>query len=433
MSNVVIRAEGVGKRYLIGHQAEDRQHYTTLRDLMSRNIRNIGRSAGRMLLGQHVVAGDDLEEFWAIKNVSFDVSRGDVVGIIGRNGAGKSTLLKILSRITEPSEGRVEIRGRVASLLEVGTGFHPELSGRENIYLNGAILGMRSTEIKRKFNSIVEFAEISKFLDTPVKRYSSGMYVRLAFAVAAHLEPDILVIDEVLSVGDAEFQRKCLGKMQEVAGDGRTVLFVSHDLSRALQLCTRGILLQNGSMAMDSKIGDVLDRYSTGDSPSTAACDLSSRTDRSGSGEMRFDSISLTSGGRYTYEFDLHSTLELHLVINVAVYVGPINIAVTIKSTEGIPVYCFFNSDAGVIFDPRLGSNSVRLQIEELALYPGDYHIDLWIGDRNKHRIDLIHHAISFNVTQGSQSSVSRTLERANGLVYHSARWLNDAPGGKEC
>ena len=228
MSDTVIIVENLSKSYLVGHQSVGQGHsrYTALRDVIGNQARNIVRNAVNIARGRQVVLGDHVEEFWALKDVSFEVKRGEVLGIIGRNGAGKSTVLKILSRITEPTEGRVVLRGRVASLLEVGTGFHLELTGRENIYLNGAILGMTRAEIQRKFDEIVAFAEVERFLDTPVKRYSSGMYVRLAFAVAAHLEPEILVIDEVLAVGDAEFQRKCLGKMGEVAGRGRTVLFV---------------------------------------------------------------------------------------------------------------------------------------------------------------------------------------------------------------
>ncbi len=244
-SDIVIRAENLGKKYIIGHQSEQ-ERYTALRDVIGRNIRNLARSARDMVHGRQLVVGDEVEEFWALRDVNFEIKRGDVVGIIGRNGAGKSTLLKILSRITEPSAGRVEILGRVASLLEVGTGFHPELTGRENIYLNGAILGMTRTEIKQKFEEIVDFAGVEKFLDTPVKRYSSGMYVRLAFAVAAHLEPEILVVDEVLAVGDAEFQKKCLGKMESVAKGGRTVLFVSHNMNMIRRLCNSGLLLNNG-------------------------------------------------------------------------------------------------------------------------------------------------------------------------------------------
>ena len=262
MSDIVIRAEGLGKKYLIGHQAEA-ERYTALRDVIARGARGLARSAADMLRGRPLIAGDEVEEFWALKDVSFEVKRGEVVGIIGRNGAGKSTLLKILSRITEPSAGRVTIKGRVASLLEVGTGFHPELTGRENIYLNGAILGMTRAEIRAKFDEIVAFAEVEKFLDTPVKRYSSGMYVRLAFAVAAHLEPEILVVDEVLAVGDAEFQKKCLGKMGEVANAGRTVLFVSHNMDALRRLCSSGIHLASSRILLNAHIDPCIDSYLT--------------------------------------------------------------------------------------------------------------------------------------------------------------------------
>src|ERR1700721_644799 len=232
MSEKVIIVDNLSKRFLIGHRhsLQGKYKYTALRDVDGREISNFARKATDFFSGRQVIQGDEVEEFWALKNVSFEVKQGEVLGIVGRNGAGKSTLLKILSRITEPTEGRIKLRGRVASLLEVGTGFHPELTGRENIFLNGAILGMTQREIRKKFDEIVAFAEVEKFLDTPVKHYSSGMYVRLAFAVAAHLEPEILVVDEVLAVGDAEFQNKCLGKMDEVARtQGRTVLFVSHN------------------------------------------------------------------------------------------------------------------------------------------------------------------------------------------------------------
>jgi lipopolysaccharide transport system ATP-binding protein len=258
MNDVVIRAEGLGKRYLIGHQAE---RYTALRDAIARAARGLARSAADVLRGRPLVGGDAVEEFWALKDVSFEVKRGEVMGIIGRNGAGKSTLLKILSRITEPSAGRVTIKGRVASLLEVGTGFHPELTGRENIYLNGAILGMTRAEIRKKFDEIVAFAEVERFLDTPVKRYSSGMYVRLAFAVAAHLEPEILVIDEVLAVGDAEFQKRCLGKMGEVASGGRTVLFVSHNTGAVADLCKRAVVMHEGRIVFSSSASRAIEHY----------------------------------------------------------------------------------------------------------------------------------------------------------------------------
>jgi lipopolysaccharide transport system ATP-binding protein len=261
--DIVIRAEGLGKKYVLGHQAE-RERYTALRDVIARNLRGWARTAREMVHGRPIITGDETEEFWALKDVSFEINRGEVVGIIGRNGAGKSTLLKILSRITEPSEGRVKIEGRVASLLEVGTGFHPELTGRENIYLNGAILGMSRSEIASKFDEIVAFAEVEKFLDTPVKRYSSGMYVRLAFAVAAHLEPEILIVDEVLAVGDVEFQKKCLGKMGEVATHGRTVLFVSHNMAAVEALTQSTLVLKNGRIVMQAVSKSAIEHYLRG-------------------------------------------------------------------------------------------------------------------------------------------------------------------------
>jgi lipopolysaccharide transport system ATP-binding protein len=269
MSDVVIGADGLGKKYRIQHLGQ-RQQYVALRDVFADkalapwrwlNARRAG-SNGNAISAVAAGRSTKSEDFWALKDVSFEVKRGEVIGIIGRNGAGKSTLLKILSRITEPTTGRVRISGRVASLLEVGTGFHPELTGAENVFLNGAILGMSRAEIKRRFDEIVAFGEIDKFLDTPVKRYSSGMYVRLAFAVAAHLEPEILVIDEVLAVGDAEFQKKCLGKMDEVAAkDGRTILFVSHNVQAVRSLCGRCLLLDKGSVAACGPSGPVIGQY----------------------------------------------------------------------------------------------------------------------------------------------------------------------------
>ncbi len=253
MSDSIIKLEGVSKKYRLHHQSKER--YTTLRDTVTRQIKGLFNPKSKV---QNPKSDED---FWALNHVSFEIKQGEVVGIIGRNGAGKSTLLKILSRITEPSKGRVTLNGRVASLLEVGTGFHPELTGRENIFLNGAILGMRTYEIKAKFDEIVAFAEVERFLDTPVKRYSSGMYVRLAFAVAAHLEPEILVVDEVLAVGDAEFQKKCLGKMSEVARGGRTVLFVSHNMAAVNRLCESCVWLEKGQMVMRAPVAEAINCY----------------------------------------------------------------------------------------------------------------------------------------------------------------------------
>ncbi|MFM6756623.1 MAG: ABC transporter ATP-binding protein, partial [Dolichospermum sp.] len=255
MSDTVIRVENLGKKYIIGHQQQER--YTALRDVITNKVKSIGSLINPKTKNEN----PEFEEFWALKDVSFEIKQGDRVGIIGRNGAGKSTLLKILSRITEPTTGSIKIKGRVASLLEVGTGFHPELTGRENIFLNGAILGMGKEEIKRKFDEIVAFAEVEKFLDTPVKRYSSGMYVRLAFAVAAHLEPEILIVDEVLAVGDAAFQKKCLGKMEDVGKEGRTVIFVSHQMATVTTLCQRAIWLINGKVHQEGNADWITSKY----------------------------------------------------------------------------------------------------------------------------------------------------------------------------
>ncbi|OQY75935.1 MAG: hypothetical protein B6D44_00540 [Ignavibacteriales bacterium UTCHB2] len=261
--NKVIKVEGLGKSYRISH--EERERYMALRDVVVHKTKKMLSFYKQKRINKTV------EEFWALKDISFEVNQGDRIGIIGRNGAGKSTLLKILSRITEPTKGIVKIKGRVASLLEVGTGFHPELTGADNIYLNGAILGMRRLEVKKKFDEIVDFAETEKFLDTPVKRYSSGMYVRLAFAVAAHLEPEILVVDEVLAVGDAEFQKKCLGKMEDVSkNEGRTVLFVSHNMDAISRLCPLTLLLRNGRVVDLNSTSTVIKEYLHSDSESVS-------------------------------------------------------------------------------------------------------------------------------------------------------------------
>jgi homopolymeric O-antigen transport system ATP-binding protein len=258
MNDIAIRVENLGKQYTIGLAPE---RYRTLRDTFSQVITTPGRALKRTFNGTSRPAEGAKNSIWALRNISFDVHKGQVLGVIGRNGAGKSTLLKILSRITEPTEGGADIHGRVGSLLEVGTGFHPELTGRENIYLNGAILGMKRSEIAKKFDEIVAFSEVEKFIDTPVKRYSSGMYLRLAFAVAAHMEPEILVVDEVLAVGDAEFQRKCMGKMSDVAQAGRTVLFVSHNMSAVLRLTEESIVLEKGQMVMRAPTSQAVDYY----------------------------------------------------------------------------------------------------------------------------------------------------------------------------
>lgn len=263
MAESVITVEDLGKKYIIGHQGA--RGYKTFREQMLQHFHNFYSRTKKLVSGEEILEGDEMEEFWALKNLNFEISEGDRIGIIGRNGAGKSTLLKILSRITEPTSGKVHIKGRISSLLEVGTGFHHELTGRENIFLNGAILGMNRNEIKKKFDEIVDFSGVETFLDTPVKRYSSGMYVRLAFAIAAHLEPEILIVDEVLAVGDAEFQEKCIGKMDEVGRSGRTILFVSHQMGLIAQLCNKALLLEKGQIKFQGKVDEAIAAYNTRD------------------------------------------------------------------------------------------------------------------------------------------------------------------------
>ncbi len=362
----IIRVENLGKCYRIHHQSRER--YTALRDVIARKAKRLLRPSSAQ-----PVVGD--EDFWALKDVSFEVNQGEVVGIIGRNGAGKSTLLKILSRITEPTKGRITLNGRVASLLEVGTGFHPELTGRENIYLNGAILGMTKAEIKSKFDEIVAFAEVERFLDTPVKRYSSGMYVRLAFAVAAHLEPEILVVDEVLAVGDAEFQKKCLGKMKDVAGGGRTVLFVSHNMSAVMNLCSRGILLAAGQVRLIGEVNPVVAEYlnlnarSSGFSPSSK--------NRSGDGQITITDFrtlpeQAATGAQLKFVFEVERAPSLPAMA--------VHFTIAFLTDEGSKAALISSSDMGGIIDIRGGKTTVSLAVDPCTLAPGNYSLNLWVG-----------------------------------------------------
>jgi lipopolysaccharide transport system ATP-binding protein len=370
--DVVIRAERLGKKYLIGHQAE-RERYVALRDVLVRGAHNLWRKTADMARGRVIGAGDTVEEFWALKDVSFEVRRGEVLGIIGRNGAGKSTLLKILSRITEPSEGRVTIRGRVASLLEVGTGFHPELTGRENIYLNGAILGMTRAEIRRKFDEIVAFAEVEKFLDTPVKRYSSGMYVRLAFAVAAHLEPEILVLDEVLAVGDAEFQKKCLGKMSEVAGGGRTVLFVSHNMAAVETLCHRSIHLASGAVVGDAETTEIVRAYLREHRSQMRAVQLQPKQVQEG---LTLEGVSLSAS-----TIQSGDSIEIKIDFKARTPGQLYECAVLFYSAKGLRIAIVDTRESGFVpFRYEDGSFALIVRIPALPLVEGDFTIGLYLG-----------------------------------------------------
>jgi len=398
MPEPIITVEGLSKRYLISHnsQRQTNEQYTALRDVIGRELWTIARKTRQMLQGQQVVQCDRVEEFWALRDLNFDVKEGEVVGIIGRNGAGKSTLLKILSRITEPTEGRVTIKGRVASLLEVGTGFHPELTGRENIYLNGAILGMTRAEIRRKFDEIVAFAEVEKFLDTPVKRYSSGMYVRLAFAVAAHLDPEILIIDEVLAVGDAEFQKKCLGKMDEVSRrEGRTVLFVSHNMAAVRSLCETAIMLESGRIAQIGPVEKTIRSYSVPLSANTQVC-FEARADKPSITRITVDQEALRSG-HFLAEIEFTSPYPLR---------NPIG-GILISSATGLPVWGTNNT-----FHPNeaIGilacKGILSCECTHLPLVPSVYTISVWLSDWH-HDLDVKLDILSVEFRKGSTNSLA--------------------------
>lgn len=382
MSDIVIKAEGLGKKYLIGHQSE-RERYTALRDVMARNVKGLWNKTRQVLSGQQLLAGDEIEEFWALRDIDFEIKRGDRVGIIGRNGAGKSTLLKILSRITEPSEGKVTIKGRVASLLEVGTGFHPELTGRENIYLNGAILGMTRNEIKKKFDEIVDFAGVEKFLDTPVKRYSSGMYVRLAFAVAAHLEPEILVVDEVLAVGDAEFQKKCLGKMEDVSkNEGRTVLFVSHNMGAIASLCQEAILLKNGKILEKSNIEKVVSIYYES-------------MKQSRSEKIQVEVISADENGLWT----LGSKLKIKITWNNHQFKSGYLCDVSFNTIDGVKVFAVesFKVMGGQYIKPDV--KEIFFEFENIGFIDRDLRIDVGLKkDVDENYFLLVENACTVSV-----------------------------------
>ncbi|NLF14863.1 MAG: ATP-binding cassette domain-containing protein [Anaerolineaceae bacterium] len=427
MSVTAISIEDVSKLYHIG--SLQHQH-NTMRDALVDGVQSLLQR-----LRRNGALSSSEDTIWALKDVSFEVGCGEVVGIIGRNGAGKSTLLKILSRVTEPTEGRAVIHGRVGSLLEVGTGFHPELSGRENIYLNGAILGMKRAEIVRKFDEIVAFAEIDKFIDTPVKRYSSGMYVRLAFAVAAHLEPEILLVDEVLAVGDATFQKKCLGKMDDVATAGRTVLFVSHNMSAVQRLCARSVMLDGGRVVAEGPTPDVVAEYlavSTYTASPEGWVDLSS-VSRTGTGQARFAELWYSSQnemlGCKPYS---GGPLEfaLSIVSDAARSVG--SLAVTVYDQHGTKLVNADTVALGRTVALEQGSTLARLRIDELHLNPGVYVVGLWLANPAGEVFDHVKSAIKIEVVEiepkGDRLGVRA---RADGVVVCNFDFETCAAGAR--
>ena len=416
MTDLAVSVRDLGKEYRIGLRAEK---YKTLRDTLA----SLASAPLRLVRRRR----REEEKIWALRDVNFDVMQGEVLAIVGRNGAGKSTLLKILARITDPTSGIAEIHGRVASLLEVGTGFHPELTGRENIFLNGAILGMRRAEIARKFDEIVAFSEVEQFIDTPVKRYSSGMYLRLAFAVAAHLEPEILLVDEVLAVGDADFQKKCLGKMGDVAREGRTVLFVSHNMSAVQALCPRSLLLRHGTIVLDGSTGDVLREY-LGYLHASATAAFENNPDRRGNGTVRFTDARilddrgkvvnrLVAGAPVSFEFGYENLVNAD---RVEVNVGIINhLSVSVAS---------FSTHLTGFSVVGLGKRGIwTCRIPKLPLPPGEYRVAVSIAHLGK-ETDFLPNALVFSVDSSVFFPTGRVPKIVHGAVLVEHSWEHEVP-----
>lgn len=421
MSDIAIRVENLGKQYRIGAQID---RYRTLRD----TIVDAVRRPVQMLRGEASAANDSI---WALSGVSFDVHKGEVLGVIGRNGAGKSTLLKVLSRVTEPTEGYAEIHGRVGSLLEVGTGFHPELTGRENIALNGAILGMRRAEIERKFDEIVDFSGVEQFIDTPVKRYSSGMYLRLAFAVAAHMEPEILVVDEVLAVGDAEFQRKCLGKMSDVAEQGRTVLFVSHNMSAILRLTKETIVLEKGKMVLRAPSARAVDYYLTTGFAQTG--EHYWQPDEIPAEAEPFCPVALRVRDSQGHVVDTlrstePATIEVEYRLNAPV--SGLRVGIYLLSTQGDLIFTSFDTDDQQRYERhamrQAGHYTSRCQVPADWLNEGRYVLGVNASVFRVRRYFQDEHALAFNVDATGAPGM-QWVEQRTGLLRPRLSWRIDA------
>ena len=421
MSDIVIQVENLGKKYLLRHHTKER--YIALRDVMAAKATAFGRRLFE--LGGKKYKDPTHEEFWALKDVSFEVKKGDVVGIIGRNGAGKSTLLKVLSRITEPTSGKIRIKGRVASLLEVGTGFHPELTGRENIYLNGAILGMSKSEIRRKFDEIVSFAEVERFLDTPVKRFSSGMYVRLAFAVAAHLEPEILMVDEVLAVGDVQFQTKCMGKMGDVASEGRTIIFVSHNMAAIKRLCARCILLDKGRPKMIADTESVIDFY-------LSEGGFSSGLNKPAVGDADIAIIDevgvMDHRGRFSAYVAADKDFFFWVKVTINKKLEMAQIAVAVLSMDGSTVFVTANTDTkeNDSYTLKPGLYQARIRIPGKFLNVGNYRLNVRVfgklpGQARRGHANAFQ-ALSFRVEE-TGSVGSKLGDGRQGMVTPILNW----------
>lgn len=429
--NIVIRAEHLGKKFRIAHRQAAGQ-YTTLGDTITQRIRSLVRPKDSGDQQQPGHSHEQVSDFWALKDINFEICKGEAIGIVGRNGAGKSTLLKILSKITEPTTGRITIKGRIASLLEVGTGFHPELTGRENIYLNGAILGMKRSEIGEKFKRIVEFAEIDEFLDTPVKRYSSGMYMRLAFSVAAHLETDILLIDEVLAVGDAMFQRKCLGTMEDITKQGRTILFVSHNMSALAQFCEKGMLIKDGTIAMSGDIRQIIDTYLSPDTH-TATVELAERDLRGPCVFSRIRRIALSgSDGLPRVSYSMGETLVAEISVAFSRPVRNVEIGLRISTMFDQVIHLLTSSWEGVRLTVESGEHRFLVTMPNISLLPGHYLVGAWVSLDGEWSDTIAWRALSFEVISHdvtgylTKHAILNTFDKyatGQGTVYAPSRW----------
>lgn len=415
----IITVRDLSKRYRLGTRQAG---YQTLREAIVNAARGPLAAFGTCRAGAYGGAEEE-KQLWALRGISFDVAPGEVLGVIGRNGAGKSTLLKILSRITDPTTGQVKLYGRVGSLLEVGTGFHPELTGRENILLSGAILGMRRMEIVRKLDQIVAFAEIEKFVDTPVKRYSSGMFVRLAFAVAAHLETEILLVDEVLAVGDLAFQKRCLGKIGDVARDGRTVLFVSHSMASIEALCKTCLFLSNGLLTAKGEANQIISRYMTAElRPESAFCSLIAHPGRRKDSVQMMTSVTLRDGNNAPV-----GAIRMGSSISVSVSftcdsnpILPV-IGLVVKNVHGLAIFCVNNKFiGGYRFEKRVGFGTISCTIDNLPLLPGKYSFDVYLGD-GPHDVDVVYDAISFEVQPADVFGTGHLPPSGVSLIYWPA------------
>ena len=409
MSDLAVQATGVAKRFRIGERSGGY-------DLLSERVAGALRRPGRRR--------DPQREFWALEEVDFAVRRGESFGIVGHNGAGKSTLLKILSRVTPPTRGEIDLFGRVGALLEVGTGFHPELTGAENIYLNGAILGLRRQEVARRFDEIVEFAEVERFINTPVKRYSSGMFLRLAFAVAAHLEPEILIVDEVLSVGDLAFQEKCLGRMQNVTSEGRTVLFVSHNLAAVDQLCDRAMLLERGRKVAEGSTGEIIERYVKA-LRTTASVDLADRTDRIGSGRLRFTSLSVTVDGRTVDTPATGQDVDLTLAYETSDGrpLRNVNVALTFITPLGELMLHLYTVTRGELLRELPAAGTVTCRIPRLPLPAGQYLVNAW-SDIGGEILDWVQPAVELTVIEGDYYGAGQAPQQSHRTVLIDHDWV---------